>query len=198
MNEVFCFIDTETTGWKKNGALVQEGQARVCQLALLLTDHEGFPLAKFSSLIKPDGWTISKGAFECHGITVEQCEQFGVSFQTAVGMYKWISSRATLRVAHNADFDGGLLDIECAYDLKTRGLADIKTNLPPWFCTMKDEQIRKQVNAKDKNGNLKDPKLEEALQYFCGRSVGENAHDALVDAEACKDVFFAARKKAAA
>lgn len=190
MNEVFCFIDTETTGWKKNGALVQEGQARVCQLALLLTDHEGFPLAKFSSLIKPDGWTISEGAQKVHGITLEQCEQFGVSFSTVVGIYKWLASRATLRVAHNADFDSKMLDIECAYDLKARGLADIKAGtLPPWHCTMK-------TNTHISGGKW--PKLAEAYKHFTGNEMSADAHDALVDAEACKEIFFGARKKEAA
>lgn len=190
MNDVFFFADTETTGFAKNGGLVQEGQARVCQAAFLLTDHEGFPLAKFSSLIKPDGWTISEGAQKVHGITLEQCEQFGVSFSTVVGMYKWLASRATLRVAHNADFDSKMLDIECAYDLKARGLADIKAGtLPPWHCTMK-------TNTHISGGKW--PKLAEAYRHFTGNEMSKDAHDALVDAEACKEIFFAARQKAAA
>lgn len=65
----------------------------------------------------------------------------------------------------------------------------------PWLCTMKpNTEI---VKAPKKNGSsgYKWPSLEEALQFYCKRSVGEFAHDAMYDVKACRDIFFAQAKR---
>lgn len=183
--EIYLFNDTETTGFKKNGQLVQEGQARVCQLALLLTDSRGRSLAKFSSLIKPDGWTISEGAQKVHGITMEDCQRYGMNQKAVVNLYIKFCSIATLRVAHNDEFDNAMMEIEQEYASPITE----KINTPS-FCTMKRNT---HINPAGKW-----PKLEATLQHYTGRSLGDTAHDAMFDAEACRDIFFAMRAKEAA
>lgn len=177
--ETFFFIDTETTGFPKKDAKVQDGQARVCQVAMLLTDSIGNPLAKFCSLIKPDGWTISEGAQKVHGFTNEKCEKYGLNVKAVIALYVRMAQLSTMRIAHNAEFDKTMMDIELAYSPYVDADA-------PYFCTMK-------TNTHITGGKW--PKLEEALQHFCQRSLGDTAHDALIDVEACKDIFFAMRKK---
>ncbi len=63
----------------------------------------------------------------------------------------------------------------------------------PWDKLSDDKKEALDMIAAGRN-HFKMPNLEEALQFFCNKSVGENAHDALVDAEACLEVFFASRK----
>ncbi len=181
MNEIFLGTDTETTGFKKKGLLIQDKQARVCQLALVLTNLDGEPLAKFSSLIKPDGWTISERATEVHGLTDEVCEEFGMDMKDVYKIWQHFMSKADMIVAHNAAFDRGMMEIESAY------VHDIPSGVPtiqPWHCTM-------QENAHLPGGKS----LKNCLQHYCNRDIGEGAHDALVDAEACLDIFFAMRGK---
>lgn len=188
----YCFIDTETTSFFRTGNRIQEGQARVCQLAMILTDSVGKPLAKFSSLIKPDGWKIGEGAFKVHGITDEMCIAYGISFKTAIGFYNFMAQKANYFVAHNADFDKNMMEIECSYKLGE----DVNA-AAEYLCTMKPNTDV--VKAPKKNGTgYKWPNLEETLQFFCGRSMGDTAHDALADTEACKDIFFAMQARKAA
>lgn len=187
MTEILLFRDTETTGFKKGGALVQEGQARVCQVALILTDATGRPLQKFSTLIKPDGWLVSKFNVESCGITQEDCEQFGMAMSSVMRLYNRMASAATLLVAHNDDFDHGMFEIEDAYH---GGVLPNKDHLTTKrFCTMK-------TNTHISGGKW--PKLEATLQHYCGRSLGEDAHDAMFDTEACKDIYLAMQKEKAA
>lgn len=184
MSKLFLGIDTETTGFRKKGSLIQEGQARVCQLAMVLVNEDKKPLAKFSSLIKPDGWVISEGASKVNGLTNEMCEATGLSMKSVYELYlKW-SAMADTKIAHNAAFDRGMMEVEAAYFHNDNGY---RARIDGWHCTM-------QENAHLSGGKS----LENCLQHHCGRSVGENAHDAMVDTEACLDVFFALRDKAAA
>lgn len=191
--EFFLFIDTETTGFHKGGDLIQQGQARVCQLAMLLTDASGKSLHEFSSLIKPDNWTIGKGAQEAHGFTDHDCERFGISGKGATVLYQRIASISTLIIAHNIGFDRKLMEIEEAY-----------TGLPPltrpWYCTQDASTPIVNLPPTEKmvaagRNHAKTCGLEEALEFFCGRTLGETAHNAMYDVQACRDIFFAIRKR---
>jgi DNA polymerase-3 subunit epsilon len=176
--DTFLFIDTETTGFKKGGSLIQQGQARVCQVAMILTDNNGRTMSEFCTLIKPDGWTISSGAMAVHGITDQDCIKFGIDQKKMVEIAKDYFSRSNQIVAHNEAFDKAMIEVEHAY------YGDQSPILHPnsWFCTMKS-------NIHIFGGKW--PKLDQALQHYCNKSLGNTAHDALADARACRDIFFA-------
>lgn len=182
-DETFLFLDTETTGFKKSGALMQEGQARIVQLALILTDSTGRSLAEYCTLIKPEGWKSGEGALKVHGKTEEMCEKFGVSVKGAIGFYRNMARKATLQIAHNANFDSAILDIENTYFSTDRG-EPMWASGTPWYCTM-------EPNAGLSGGKS----LKNCLQHYCQRSLGDNEHDAMFDVKACKDIFFAMRKQ---
>ncbi len=187
MDETFLFIDTETTGFKKSGPLIQEGQARVCQIAMLLTDSNGKSLAEFSALIKPDGWQIGEGAAKVHGFTNDLCEKYGINFKSAVAFYSRMVGMASQVIAHNSEFDRSMMEIEEEYSVNVATDIGFRyTTSKQWFCTMK-------TNTHIKNGKW--PKLTEALQHYCGRASTENAHDAMYDVRDCRDIFFAMREK---
>lgn len=189
MTETFMFLDTETTGFKKQGNMVQEGQARVCQLAFLLTDSVGRSLSEFSTLIKPDGWKVSQFNIDSCGITQEDCEKYGLAQKSVIALFARMASMATLLVAHNEEFDRNMMNVEQAYYNETQPDGKYISVDNPWFCTMK-------TNTHISGGKW--PKLEEALTHFTGRTLEGFAHDAMYDVRACRDIFFAARARAAA
>ena len=182
--QTYLFIDTETTGFFKRGPHIQDDQGRVCQIAMLLTDCVGKSLMEFSALVKPDNWKIGAKAQEIHGFSDIMCEQFGISQRSMVAMYKCAARKASMIVAHNEEFDRNMMDIECAYYAQAMIGSEVDEVKRQWFCTMKP-------NTHITGGKW--PKLEEALQHFCKRSLGNTAHDAMYDVKACRDIFFAMR-----
>lgn len=184
--KTFLFVDTETTGFKKNGNLIQDGQARCCQIGILLTNEEGKSIAEFKSLIKPHGWNIHEGAQRVHGITDADCARYGLDFRQVFLIFKNLAERADVVIAHNADFDKGIMEVEEAY----YNLGELTSKLEKiWFCTMK-------TNTHIKGGKW--PKLTETLEHYCGRKSGKDAHDAMADVRDCRDIFFAMQKQNAA
>lgn len=181
---MYLFIDTETTGWPLKGPRQQDGQGRVCQIAALLCDDKGNDIAKFKTLIKPDGWEISEGAQEVHGISLDLCEKKGIPQRVAIRVIYELMQVCDKVICHNIEFDWKMLEIEFDY----AGMNDRINPDKEKFCTM--------LSSKDicklpgKYGDYKWPKLSEALEIVCGIKIGDDAHDALVDVEACKKIFF--------
>ena len=187
------FLDCETSGFPKPNAHKQEGQARVCQIAMLMTDDEGVSLAEFSCLIKPDGWQIHEKAAAVHGFTDEKCEQYGVSAIGAYTFFYQMSKKATKIIAHNSKFDSRMMEIEAAY-------CNMPNNNRQWYCTMEASAPIVNIPATEKMLTYgftkpKPPKLEEALQFLCGRELGDTAHDAMYDVKACRDIYFELKKR---
>lgn len=179
---MYLFLDVETTGFPKKNALIQDGQARVCQIAMILTDKFGKSLFEFCSLVKLNGLPIAKGAQEVHGFTTEQCDQYGFHFASVFDTYLALQEKAELNIAHNSEFDSGMMNIEQAYYIQHTGKGLVPAR--PWHCTMK-------TNSHIKGGKW--PKLEEALKHYCNRAPTK-AHDAMGDVKDCRDIFFATRK----
>lgn len=178
---MFTILDTETTGFPKNGALKQDGQARVAQIAAILCQDDGTHVAEFCTLIKPDGWTMSEGAQRVHGISQEQCQRFGMKQLTAMEVVSCFINNSKVVVAHNAKFDLQMLEIEFHY----AGLSMPEFNP---YCTMLASVPLCRLPGN--YGQFKWPKLAEALPIICGRELGDGAHDAMVDTLGAKDIFF--------
>lgn len=185
----YLFIDTETTSFpKKYGDIKQDGQARVTQIAMLLTDGNGRSMAEYSTLIKPDGWVINEEAAKVTGFSNELCELWGVSCKAAFNFYLRMAGIATKIIAHNIEFDRKMMQIEAAYCEQAFPQND-------WFCTMHSTAPLVNIPPTEKMiaagfNKPKDPKLEESLQFMCGRSLGDTAHDAMYDVKACRDIYF--------
>jgi len=191
---IYAFVDTETTGLPKSGDPKQDGQARVCQLAVLLTDDNGKALNEMCFIIKPNGWTISDGAANVHGITMEVAENHGINAITAYKLFAAQAKQADMIVAHNVAFDKRLIEIEAA--CLGEDIVD-----KPWHCTMEQSRdicaiapTEKMVMA-GRTEYFKSPKLEEAYRIICRRSLGDSAHNAMADVRACRDIFFALKNK---
>lgn len=182
----YLIVDTETTGFPRKGELVQDGQARICQIAMLLCNSTGKCMAEHVSLVRPDGWTIGDSAYETHGIDGQICEQYGLRARGVMSFFKRLYDIADVIVCHNSKFDRQMIEIEAAYN-------GIELEEREWYCTMLNSVDACRLPGKF--GKFKWPKLGEALSIVCNKEMASGAaHDAMVDAKACKDVFFALNK----
>lgn len=190
------FFDTETTGFPKyNLPYNHPEQAKIVELAALLTDDTGKELSSMSVIINHD-IVINDEVAKLHGITTELAEKVGVKPRIAFDMFFDLLEKAESFVAHNVQFDEFL--VKCGATVLEADLtyaAHItKFDMRKRFCTMKMSQPICQLPPTEKmamagiNG-WKVPKLQEAYKHFHGVEF-DNAHNALADVTACKDVFF--------
>jgi DNA polymerase-3 subunit epsilon len=199
------FYDTETTGFAKPGKTI-EHQPHIVQLAWVLVripdrgcDFE--EIASCTTLLRlPDDVEVPDGAYDVHGISATATRECGVEPYTALQMLFQAGDRASIRVAHNRNYDDDMLDIasdrhnrrpDCLYDMEplvdnfldgksydTMTLSTPVLAIPPTPRMVKAGHGRKS----------KSPKLEEAYLHFTGERMS-GAHDALVDVRACMTVF---------
>ena len=172
--EIFLVNDTETTGFPSDTKAARDpSQGRVIQSAYILADRTGRHLAEVCLLIRPDGWKVQPGAFTVHGISDEICEQYGVSSRHHFETFLELASRATTFVSHNKKFDWRMLSIEAeAHGLKMPVFKKA-------ICTMSDT-----------GRGVGHRSLAKVYQHFTGYVMSEDAHDAMVDVWACRDVLF--------
>jgi DNA polymerase-3 subunit epsilon len=184
---MILFFDTETTGLVDDRLpLDHEAQPYVVQLAALLCEDDGEPTMSVSLIVDP-GVDIPPRASAVHGISTERAKLLGVASRAAIGAFNHMAARASLLVAHNVRFDLAVIEI-----------ARLRLGLPhaqhTTFCTM--ETATPIVNLPPTERMLaagfnkpKAPKLEECIRHFFGEGL-TGAHDAMVDVDACKRVFF--------
>jgi len=124
---------------------------------------------------------------EIHGITTERAMDEGRPEAEVLAEFLELHARCALRVAHNEDFDQRIVRIAIkrfgagATQEERDAIADA-FKAAPKYCTMKSDA---------KARGVKWPKLVEAYKHHTGKDLGEDAHSALFDAQACAEVYFA-------
>ena len=198
---MILFFDTETTGIRKGGFI-----PRVVQIGALLTDNQGKTVGELNLLLQPDGFeNIPVEASNVHGFSTDFVKNHGVDRYMALNAFFAMMEQADTVVAHNAEYDMDLLQIETDYykdihnDIQAGTIWQDILNEAKVFCTMlNSREILKlplsEAQAsffKDKgiDQQYKNPRLEEAHIHFMGYNF-EGAHDAMADVRACKDVYF--------
>lgn len=181
-------LDTETDGmvlWDK--PYFDPKQPNIVQLAGVLMDIEtGTELSVFSSIVRPQGFTIPPEMTAIHGISQELALRVGVDLVQVMQFFTGLMRCANVIVAHNVPFD--LKVIKAAYSrLNWRNI--LPDNLPT-FCTM--HKTKDILKMEGKRG-FKFPKLSECIQYFFNEEL-KNAHNALVDVRACARIFRCLQK----
>lgn len=178
---MYLFFDTETTGFPKAGG-------RICQLGALLTTDQGRTMAQLDVLIKPAGWVISQQLTDIHGISHRDAETYGVPIIEALEMFESFCARASIAVAHNFKFDDEMVRLEHA-KLEVK---DSHFYRKATCCTMVNAtEICKIPSAR---GGYKWPKLQEIYKHLFNREF-DNAHNAMADVVACKEVFFEMKRR---
>lgn len=174
---IALFFDTETTGFK-HGDFIPE----IVQIGAVVQDTDTKRvLAELNVIVGADN-PIPAEVSAIHGITDELSEKFGIDGGAAETMFGLMVQMSDILVAHNISFDLGIIkDVwPVAYGL----MADKEQ-----FCTMRKAEAIVGLSGTHA-GRTKYPKLIEAYRHFYGKDF-DNAHDAMADVRACRDVFFA-------
>ena len=181
--------DTETTGFYQDRLPVDHpSQPYIVQLAAQLCEDNGNTVGGFSVVVF-NNIKIPESASAVHGITTEKMMEFGIPQDAALSMFHYFCCIANMAVAHNAKFDKALMDTAFAREFDSERIFDL-----PHDCTM--ELAAPIVNLPPTSRMLaaginkpKPPKLEECIKHFFGEEL-EGAHDAMVDVEACKRIYW--------
>jgi DNA polymerase-3 subunit epsilon len=178
---MILFFDTETSGlpkrWNASSTEV-DNWPRVVQFAWILTDFEGNQISEKCFIVKPEGYEISQGATNIHGITTQYAIDNGHSVLEVLKDFANDVKKAKLIVAHNLDFDRNVISAE----FYRGGYGDLIDKIHG-VCTMKES-----TKFCALPGN-KWPKLEELHLKLFGE-VFKGAHDALVDIRATLKCFW--------
>jgi len=187
---ISLYIDTESSDYVINGtSLTDPGQPLICQVAAVLSYTQGRVISTLSAIISQTKWVgirknlITERCTAKHGVTDEMCERFGEAPDTILHMLsRWVGY-ADRVVAHNIQFDIGMIERACN-----------QQQLPPpvWpeeYCTMINAAKVMKIPSGGSHtiDGYKAPKLTEAYQFFTKKPLVNN-HDALADVYACRYV----------
>lgn len=163
------YLDTETNGI---GAF-KPPQQRLVQIAWIYNKIPKTFFINDVSIINPE---------VPHNITVKQCKNEGVNFNIAFSEFYHDFVNASLVVAHNIEFDIGIIKNEL--NLRQSQMYKVfkeHLKVKKFQCTMKDSVEICKLKKSEKSISYKLPKLEE-LYYHYYKSVPElTPHDALND-----------------
>lgn len=205
------FFDTETTGLPDfKSPSEAEHQPHIVQLAAALVDLSGRQIKEsMDVIIRPDGWTIPAEVSAIHGITHEMAMDVGIPEKDAVEQFlalmRDIEADAMCppfrqRIAHNEQFDARIIRIALMRYFGEDVANAFKA--APASCTMraatpivKAPPTEKMLRAG--RSHHKAPNLGECVRHFFDRDL-EGAHNAMVDVQACIDVYFALQDQQAA
>jgi DNA polymerase III epsilon subunit-like protein len=177
-------FDTETTGMVQFRKPPEDrSQPDLIQLGMLLVETSDWkPRARHSLLVQlADGVEIEPGAREAHGISEEDCARYGVAPVVACSLFNQACMQADIIVAHNLSFDTSIMKTA----LYRIGNKPNRLDGRQHVCTK--EASTDVLKLPGKYG-YKWPTLAEAYRHYTGQEV-EGAHDALVDTEACLEIF---------
>ncbi|MDA3802389.1 MAG: 3'-5' exonuclease [Patescibacteria group bacterium] len=190
---MYLFFDTETTGLPKNYQAPLDDFSnwpRLVQIAWSLYDAEGNHWGSHCYVIKPDGFVIPEEVAKIHRVSQERAEREGVPLQEALDKFINDVKTSSYIVAHNIDFDHKIVGSEFLRMGKKEYLDNM--NLANQICTMKSSvHFCKISNGR---GSYKWPNLTELYRSLFATNFSD-AHDALVDVNACARCFFELKKK---
>lgn len=196
------FYDTETTGLPDFKAPSEAAhQPHIVQLAALLVDLDTRQtIQSMDVIVRPHGWTIPDEVVAVHGITTEHAADVGIPERLAVEMFMDLWNNRN-RVAHNEQFDARILRIalmrhqgnifhspsgKSVPDIWKEGRAECTARMATPICALPPTDKMKAVGR----FHHKTPNLGEAYRHFTGNDL-QNAHSAMADVLACRDVYFA-------
>lgn len=172
---IALFFDTETTGFKSSTFTPE-----IVQIGALMQDTETKRILAELNFIVTAKNPIPQVVSDIHGITDEINSLYGVDGRAAAMMFGLMVQMSDIVVAHNIEFDLGI--IKDAWPIAGGFLEATEQ-----FCTM--------INCSSFDmprthaGKSRYTKLAVAYKYFYGEDF-DNAHDAMADVRACRDVYF--------
>lgn len=187
--------DCETTGLVRGTDYTDPNMPFLASIAAILYDEEARRIvASINSMIQPDGWIMPEDAGLVNGLTNEALQQLGVPAPILLPACIALMFKANLRVAHNVDFDSKVIAAALwRHIIKENSEETAHATVKKWlalpsYCTM--QESKNIVNALDKRGRIKYPKLTEAYRFFFDREL-DRAHSANADAVATLEIYLA-------
>lgn len=187
------FFDTETTGLIDFGSELHEPhQPRIVQLAWKIYHDQSCVLSK-SSLISGD-YESHPAALSIHRKTLELRNRYGYPINNVLPSFFKDMAKCDLVVAHNIDFDDKMVRREgvIAYVGDESDNPFIRFLQQDRYCTMKNSTNICKIPGKR---GFKWPTLDEAYRALVDPAGFPDAHDAMVDVEACAKVYFVLTKE---
>ena len=173
---MILIVDTETSGFAHSSIPdVHPRQPHMVELAATLVDLDNRTLGEVATIVRSDGWPIPADTVAIHGISLERSLEEGIYEGTALRRLMDLAAQAKLIVAHNVEFDRGIVRIGLRRYLPE--LVEQWLALPV-FCTM--------IASRKLCGK---GKLAEAYGLICGAE-HEAQHQALGDVDACRALYF--------
>lgn len=165
----FMVFDCETTG------LPQNGPTYIIQLSWLLLDKDCKIKKEANYYIKPP-IPIPLAVTAINHITNEDVETKGSPLDDVLVEFSIDALKSYRLVAHNFEFDSGIIDSEChRLNLTIQPISHRQH-----ICTM--EKGTKYCQILKADGSYKRPKLAELAQE-CKVSVPDNMHDSMIDTQ---------------
>lgn len=191
---MYLIFDTESTDMLKFKLPADHPeQARIVQIAGVLTDATLKPIGQMSRIIKPDGWVIQPGAQKAHGISLERCHDEGVPIAQAMDEFDSLFEKADTLCAYNLRWDNKFLRgekrrLKRPDHFGTKREFDVMRAVVP-VCKMPATVAMKRAG---RGAQFKQPNLTQAHEILCGCAF-EGAHDAMSDVLATLAIMVALR-----
>ncbi len=189
----YFFFDCETTGLPQIRYFAPEVAGEwphLVQIAWSRFDARGNAEEARCHIIRPEGFRIPEDATRIHGISHAHARRVGRPLAEVLDEFlEAAAAPGTVLVAHNLDYDLGVVGAELVRSRRPRDFLDI-----PGICTMKGTTELCRLPRWGGGCGYKWPTLEELHEFVFGRSY-EGAHDAARDLEACARCFFTLRRQ---
>ena len=181
---MYLFFDTETTGLPSGSASNYQSWPRLIQIAWLVIDENRDIKSKNNYIIRPEGFRIPERVQKIHGITMKRALNEGVALDYALHRFLGDTNFVDVLVAHNIAYDYGVVRGE----LLRKKIPDFLREHSQ-LCTMTSKPVLDYCEIFRTNNSRQCPSLSELYTLLFGEKL-DNAHNALIDAEACADCFF--------
>jgi DNA polymerase III epsilon subunit-like protein len=181
------FVDTETTGLAKDLSLPPAASSnwpRLVELGFLVYSEKGKLETWYTEVIEPEGFTIPEEAVKIHSISTARAIATGIKLTSALSYFKFWAEQCDYIIAHNLQFDKGVLDAEY-YRAGIDGPDPL--NVP--ICTKELSTSFCALPSKDGKPGYKKPSLQELHAKLFGKGF-KNHHYALNDAQVLAKCFF--------
>jgi len=182
------FFDCETTGLPRIRFFspeVADEWPHLVQLAWARYDGRGNREDSQSIIVKPAGFRIPTEATMIHGISHAQALRAGRDLGEVLDEFlEAANAPSTTLVAHNFDYDRGVVGSELDRTRKPLGFLDLSG-----ICTMRETTALCGLPRPGGGSGYKWPTLEE-LHHYCFGFSYEGAHDAGNDIDACARSYF--------
>jgi DNA polymerase-3 subunit epsilon len=197
-------FDTETTGMVRfRNPYTDPSQPDLVQLGFLMVDTSDWKIRNQGSFLvqlRDSTVGIEEGAKRVHGISEQDCSDFGIQHETVLDLFENLCSNADVIVGHNIRFDAIVMKTAFFRGRSSDNSYSEVLSSKRQICTMMEsidlcKLPPKSSSSSNKSTPYKWPSLGEAYKFVTGGDRGESgetlegAHDALVDSEACLKVF---------